>query len=234
MTRAPVTAGVLIVASVAGLAISAAALPTSAAGAEPGQHKPTGPTALWKAYPLSPRPSTTFLGTYRPGVLPTSGTEDVKSPLVITLLLLVIAASSAVLLRPAMTRVPIGRSTGRVRRTPAQMRRAAPSTNGTTAGPDRAFEERRIGTCEIRMWRGHGTCQLYATTGREDEAIAMSRSFRLQSPDAPNANALRALSDLRQRLEDAGWTIASGRDWYEREPSSRVIAPKGSSGGGGI
>jgi hypothetical protein len=227
MTGSPVRARSIVLCVVV-LASLAAALPTSSAGAQPRQQKANGPAALWKAFPLNPPASRSFFDTYRPGVLPTSGANDVKSPLVITLLLMVIAASSAVLLRPAIARVPIGRSTGRVRRTPMQMRRAAPSTNVTMAGP------RGLGTCEIRMWRGHGICQLYATTGRDDEAIAMSRSFRLQSPDAPNSNALRALSDLRRRLEDAGWTIASGRDWYEREPSSHVIEPKESSGGGGI
>ena len=229
MTGSPVRARSIVLCVVV-LASLAAALPTSSARAEPRQQKATGPAALWKAFPLNPPASRSFFDIYRPGVLPTSGANDVKSPLVITLLLMVIAASSAVLLRPAIARVPIGRSTGRVRRTPTQMRRAASSTNVRTA----AFEERRLGACEIRMWRGHGTCQLYATTGRDDEAIAMSRSFRLESPDAPNSNALRALSDLRRRLEDAGWTIASGRDWYEREPSSHVIEPKESSGGGGI
>jgi hypothetical protein len=222
MTRSPVKARSALALSVVVLGILATASPVSAAGAEPRQPKASGPAALWKAFPLSPRPSRAFLGTYRPGLVPMSGTNDVKSPLVITLLLMVIAASSAFLLRPAMARVPIGRSTGRVRRTPTQMRRAAPSTNGTTAGPQRAFEERRLGTCEIRMWRGHGTSQLYATTGHDDEALAISRSFRLESPDVPNANALRALSDLRRRLEAAGWTIAPGQNWYEREPSGRV------------
>jgi hypothetical protein len=225
MTRSPVKARSALALCVVVLAILATSLPTSAAGAEPRQQKATGPAALWKAYPLSPRPSRAFLGTYRPGVLPLSGTDDVKSPLVITLLLMIIAASSAILLRPAMARVPIGRSTGRVRQTPTHvdLRRTAHSANGATAGSsERSSEERRLGTCEVRLWRGHGTCQLYATTGREDEAIAMSRSFRLQSPDEPTANALRALADLRRRLEGAGWTIASGRDWYQREPYGRV------------
>lgn len=237
MTRSPMRARSALVVCLAVLATSAAALPTSAAGAEPGQQKARGPAALWKAYPLSPRPSRSFLGTYRSSVLPTSGTDDVKSPLVITLLLMVIAASSAILLRPAMARVPIGRSTGRVRRTPARvdMRRAASSGNGSRAGDSEpSSEQRRFGTCELRLWRGHGVCQLYATTGRDDEAIAMSRSFRLQNPDQPNANAQRALVDLRRRLEDASWTIASGPDWYQREPSGRVSQSKRSSGGGGI
>ena len=227
MTRSPVKARSIALYVVV-LASLAAAMATSSARAEPRQQKATGPAALWKAFPLNPPTSRSFLDTHRPGVLTTSGADDVKSPLVITVLLMVIAASSAVLLRPAIARVPIGRSTARVRRTPTQMRRAASSTNVTTAGP------RRLGTCEIRMWRRDGTCQLYATTGRDDEAIAMSRSFRLQSPDAPNSNALRALSDLRRRVEDAGWTIASGRAWYAREPSSRIVEPNESSGGGGI
>jgi hypothetical protein len=235
MTGSPVRARSVIALCVVALAILAAALPTSAAGAEPRQPKATGPSALWKAYPLNPRASRAFLGTYRPGVLPTSGADDVKSPIVITLLLMVIAASSAFLLRPAVARVPIGRSTGRVRQTPERVdvRRSAHSTNSATAR-ESAFEERRLGTCEMRLWRGQGICQLYATTGRDDEAIAMSRSFRLGDSAAPNANALRALADLRRRLEDAGWLIASGRDWYEREPSGRVRESRESSGGGGI
>jgi len=232
MTRSPAKARSALALCVVVLGILATASPMSAAGAEPRQPKASGPAALWKAYPLSPRPSRAFLGTYRPGVVPMSATDDVKSPLVITLLLMVIAASSAFLLRPAMARVPIRRSTGRVRQTPTRVdvRRTARSANGATTGSSEpSSEERRLGTCEIRLWRGHGTCQLYATTGREDEAIAMSRSFRLQSPDEPNANALRALADLRRRLEDVGWTIAPGRVWYQREPSGRVSESKRSS-----
>jgi hypothetical protein len=210
-----------------------AALPASAAAAEPRQQKTSGPAALWKAFPLSPRPSRTILGAYRPGVLPSSAADEVKSPLIVTLLLMVIAASSAVLLRPALARAPIRRSTGRVRATPAhKARRTAPAANGATAGEAKAPEERRFGTCEIRLWRGHGTCQLYATTGRDDEAIAMSRSFRLQNADKADPNALRALSDLRGRLEAAGWAIASGGDWYQREPAGRVSESAESSRGG--
>lgn len=210
-----------------------AGLPASAGAAEPRQQKAAGPTALWKAFPLSPRPTGTMLGSYRPGVLPKTAADDMNSPLIVTLLLMVIAASSAVLLRPALARAPIRRSTGRVRTTPMhKARRTALAANGATAGEARAPEERRFGTCEIRLWRGHGTCQLHATTGRDDEAIAMSRSFRLQNADKPDPNALRALSDLRGRLEAAGWAIASGRDWYEREPTSRVSESARSSRGG--
>jgi hypothetical protein len=213
--------------------VMAAGLPTSAGGAEPRQPKATGPAALWKAFPLSPRPSRTILGTYRPGVPPTSAADDVKSPLIVTLLLMVIAASSAFLLRPALARAPIRRSTGRVRTTPMhKAQRTAPAASGATAGNAKAREERRFGSCEIRLWRGHGTCQLYATKGRDDEAIAMSRSFRLQNVDEPDANAFRALSDLRERLDAAGWSIASGRDWYQREPTGHVSEPADSSGGG--
>jgi hypothetical protein len=215
MTRHAVTRRALVLC----IAVCAA-LPASAAAAEPRQQKATGPAALWKAFPLSPRPSRTILGSYRPGVLPTTAADDMKNPLIVTLLLMVIAASSAVLLRPARARAPIRRSTGRVRSTPAHKPR--PAANRTAAGDLRAFEERRFGTCEIRLWRGHGTCQLHATTGRDDEAIAMSRSFRLQNADTPDPNALRVLSDLRGRLEAAGWAIASGRDWYQREPSGRI------------
>jgi hypothetical protein len=227
MTRQAVTRLALALAIVA-----CAALPASAAAAEPRQQKATGPAALWKAYPLSPQPSTAILGSYRPGVLPPSTADDVKSPLIVTLLLMVIAASSAVLLRPALARVPVRRSTGHVRSTPTHKARGtAPASNSATAGDAKAPEERSLGTCEIRLWRGQGTCQLYATTGRDDEAIAMSRSFRLQNPDSPDANALRALSDLRGRLEAAGWTIASGLDWYEREPTGRVSESAKSSRG---
>jgi hypothetical protein len=210
-----------------------AAFPMSAAAAEPPHRKATGPAALWKAFPLSPRPSRTIIGSYRPGVLPTSSADDVKSPLIVTLLLMVIAASSAVLLRPAMARVPIRRSTGRVRTTAGhETRRTAPAANGAAPASATAPEERRFGTCEIKLWRGRGTCQLYATTGRDDEAIAMSRSFRLQNPDTPDANALHALSDLRGRLEAVGWAIASGRDWYQRELSGRASEPAESRRGG--
>jgi hypothetical protein len=226
MTRHAVTPRLALVLCIA----VCAALPASAAAAEPRHQKATGPAALWKAFPLSPRPSRAMLGSYRPGALPTSGPNDMKSPLIVTFLLMVIAASSAFLLRPALARAPIRRSTGRVRTTPAHNARSA--ANRAAAGVPKAPEERRFGPCEIRLWRGHGTCQLYATTGREDEAIAMSRSFRLQSPDAPDANALRALSDLRGRLEAAGWAIASGRDWYQREPTGRVSESAESSGSG--
>lgn len=226
MTRHAVTPRLALVLCIA----VCAALPASAAAAEPRHQKATGPAALWKAFPLSPRPTRTILGSYRPGALPTSGANDMKSPLIVTFLLMVIAASSAFLLRPALARAPIRRSTGRVRTTPAHKARSA--ANYAAAGDPKAPEERRFGPCEIRLWRGHGTCQLYATTGREDEAIAMSRSFRLQSPDAPDANALRALSDLRGRLEAAGWAIASGRDWYQREPTGRVSESAESSGRG--
>jgi hypothetical protein len=225
MTRQAVTPRLALVLCIA----VCAALPASAAAAEPRPPKATGPAALWKAFPLSPRPSRTILGSYRPAALPTTGANDMKSPLIVTFLLIVIAASSAFLLRPALARASIRRSTGRVRTTPAHNARSA--ANGAAAGP-KAPEERRFGTCEIRLWRGHETSQLYATTGREDEAIAMSRSFRLQGPDAPDANALRALSDLRGRLESAGWAIASGRDWYQREPTGRVGESAESSGSG--
>ena len=210
-----------------------AALPTAAAAAEPQRPKATGPAALWKAFPLSPRPSRTVLGSYRPGGLPMSTTDDVKSPLIVTLLLMVIAVSSAVLLRPALARAPIPRSRGRVRTTPThEARRTDSAANGTREGNAATSEEGRLGTCEIRLWGGRGTCQLYATTGRDDEAIAMSRSFRLESPDAPDANSLSALSDLRGRLESAGWSIASGRDWYQREPTGRVSESAESRGRG--
>jgi hypothetical protein len=212
--------------------VLAAGLPASAGAAEPRQPKATGPAALWKAFPLSPRPSRAILGSYRPGVLPTSAADDVKSPLIVTLLLMVIAASSAVLLRPALARAPIRRSTGRVRTTPAHKAQGkTPSASSAAAAGTRAPEERRFGTCEIRLWRGRGTCQLYATTGRDDEAIAMSRSFRLQSPDTPDANALRALSDLRGRLEAAGWAIASGRDWYQHLPSAASVGRRNEADG---
>jgi hypothetical protein len=234
MTRRAVKPRFAIALCIVVVAAMAAASP--AAAAEPRKQKPTGPTALWKAFPLRPVPSRTFVDSYRAGALPTSAADDVKSPLIMTLLLMVIAASSAILLRPALARVPLRRSTGRVRATPTHVavRRTAPSANGATA-EDSALssEEPRFGTCEIRLWRGHGTCQLYATTGRDDGAIAMSRSFRLQSSDTPDPNALRALADLRRRLEAAGWTIVSGRAWYQRKPAGRVSGAE-SSGGGGI
>jgi hypothetical protein len=236
MTRRTVRGGLAFALCAFAFATVSAALPTAAPGAAPRQQKATGPAALWHAYPLNPPPSRTFLGSYRPGVLPMSN-ADVKSPLIVTLLLMAIAASSAVLLRPALARVPIRRSTGRVRATPTRIdvRQLVRSGNGAQAADSAPSPwEQRLGTCEIRLWRGHGTCQLYATTGREDEAIAMSRSFRLQDPDTPNANALQALADLRRRLEASGWTIASGRDWYEAGPSGRVSESARKGGGGGI
>lgn len=84
-------------------------------------------------------------------------------------------------------------------------------------------------SCEIKLWRGFVKYQLYATYPGSEEAIAVSRYFRLRDPEAPGAGAQRALADLVAELEQGGWRVAADSTiWHQqRLPRSRRLDSTG-------
>jgi hypothetical protein len=82
-----------------------------------------------------------------------------------------------------------------------------------------------VESCDIRLWRGYVKCQLYATIRGSDEALAVSRHFRLRDKDAPSASAQRALADLLAELERRGWTVVlDGPIWYQHRLQWAAVA----------
>jgi hypothetical protein len=77
-----------------------------------------------------------------------------------------------------------------------------------------------VESCQIRLWRGYFSYQLYAASGSGDvdRALALSPYFRVKDPQAPGAAATAALREVLDQLEAEGWTVASeGQRWYSFE-----------------
>jgi hypothetical protein len=89
---------------------------------------------------------------------------------------------------------------------------------------------KRVDTCRVMLWHGYLTSQLYAESETEDGSwrpFAVSGYFRLKDEDVPAANALAALENLIDQLENDGWTVISeGPHWYEVELERRPEEPR--------
>jgi hypothetical protein len=107
-----------------------------------------------------------------------------------------------------------------------QLADAAEARAEPWAAPRPATPTEAVVSCEIRLWQDFTRCQLYAASGISEEAVALSRFFRLRDSEAPNEKAFRVLSDFLARLARDGWTVvARGPSWYDHR-LERPVAPR--------